>query len=603
MDIKEQIKTLQYISDLADNNLNGTDIFRPQKPPLKPSNINNIFQEAIPEQAGLTSDGLIELFRMISNTEGVSPHAMLVLSDGILVAKGEWSPYNASYPHVSHSLCKSIVSMAVGCAISQELMSLDETLGDWFSSYHLTPEMKKITVRNLLTMTSGVKFNEASAIISKNWVDGFLKSDIMFKSGSEFNYNSMNTYMLSVMICQKTDMSLSEFLNINLFRPMGITNYFWETCPKGYEKGGWGLYMSIYDYAKLGQLYLQNGFWNNEQLIPKRWVDESTSRYIYKVNTICNAGYGYQIWRTANNDGFMFSGMFGQNVYVFPKRKLVIAMTAGSENVYPLCKTMDIISWYASNQRNFINQSIPNKNDNIRFADASALRKGLSRLNYGEPMYLPTSLSITQMMRFNLANAFEKDALPATARMLTGRRIMLEKNKTGLLPILIQVMNQNFEKGIEQIYFSTKDGIFYASIFGSNTVTQIPVGFDKQILYFDLQRGGETYRVGTRGWITSDEDGIPVLKIMLSFIETSCTKYLKLFFHEKYVIMKFEEEPKLYNSIEEAFRHIVPAKNKLESSLTAILESDMAEYKIKKFLEPTVNGIFVQGEPPRQIRK
>ncbi len=600
MDIKEQIKALQYISELTEFNTGKKDVTRPQKHPLKPSNVSNIFQEVIPEQAGLTSDGLIELFRMISNTEGISPHAMLVLCDGKLVAKGEWAPYNAAYPHVSHSLCKSIVSMAVGCAISDGIIKLDETLGEWFTGYQMSNDIKKITVHNLLTMTSGVKFNEPSAIISKNWVEEFLKSDVKFKAGSEFDYNSINTYMLTVMICQKTGKTLSEFLNDNLFKRMGITNYYWETCPKGYEKGGWGLYMSIYDYAKLGQLYLQNGIWKGEQLISSEWISDSTSRQIVKVNTICNAGYGYHIWRTANNDGFMFSGMFGQSVYVFPKRNLVIAITAGSENVYPLCKTMDIISWYASNQRNFLKQ--PVQNSDIKYVNAAALRKGLERLNYGEPMYLPSSLSITQMMRFNLATTCEKDTLPATARMLTGRRIMLERNTSGLLPILIQVMNGNFERGIEQIYFSTKDGVFFTTIFGGDSVTQIPVGFDRQVLYFDLLRGGESYHVGTRGWLTSDEDGTPVLKIMLSFIETSCTKYMKLFFHEKYIIMKFEEEPKLYNSIEEAFRHILPSKNKFESTLSAILESDMAEYKIKKFLEPKVNGIFMQGEPPRQMK-
>ncbi len=601
MDIKHQIKTLEFLQNLFEREKNNREDYRPQKPPLKPTETKNTFIEILPEQTGVYSEGLIELYKKISDTNGINPHSMLILKDGKMIAKAEWTPFRLDFPHVSHSLCKSIVSAAVGIAVSEGIMSLNETLGDWFKGYGRIPqEIKNLTVKSLLTMTSGIEFSEAAALTEKNWIRAFLGSEIKEKNVNEFSYNSLNTYMLTVMICQKTGGSLSKYLDEKLFTHMGITNYFWETCPLGYEKGGWGLYMSVYDYAKLGQLYLQNGKWNEKQLVPEKWIKESTSKKVSKVNTICNAGYGYQIWRTKNNDGFMFSGMFGQGVYVFPKRKIVIAMTAGSSYVYPQCKTMDIISSYISNDKNFSSQPIPEKH---YYTQTAALRKSLSRFNYNEPMYLPSALSFLQLMRFNLTKINDKETLPATVKMLTSRRIIFEQNNSGLLPVLIQIMNGNFEHGIEQVYFGIKDGFFYTSVFGEGLVTQIPVSFDRQVLYFDIKRKGESYRVGTRGWFTSDEDGNPVLKIMLSFIETSSTKFMKLFFHEDHVILKLEESPELYSAIDEILHNTIPEiPQVLQKTVTAILESDIAEYKIKNILEPEIKGNFAQGEPPRKMR-
>lgn len=518
MDLKHQIRALEYLDNLFNVNVSSSKpntkpdkakqnplYYHPQKPPLKPSEISACFEESLPEQAGVRSDGLTELFKRISNTDKISPHSMLVISEGKLIAKAEWKPYRMDYPHISHSMCKSIVSMAVGIAINDGLISINDTLGDIFKNYTgVSAEMKKIKISHLLTMTSGVSYNEASALTDTNWIKGFLNSEIHFAPGSKFAYNSLNTYMLSAILCIKTGGSLSSYLSSRLFEPMGITNFYWELCPKGYEKGGWGFYMSIFDYAKLGQLYLQNGKWNGVQLVPEKWVAESVSNKIPKTYNNCYSGYGYQIWQTKNNDGFVFSGMFGQFVFVFPKIKMVIALLAGSENVFPDCITMDIVSGFVSNENNFLGRKI--LPENMIYTSAANLRKSLGRLNYNEPMYLTGDLSFLQIMRFNLAKSNEKSSMQSTAKMLSGRRIMLEKNKVGLLPLLIQVMNGNFENGIEQVYFSEKNDIFLISFFCSGYVTKVPVGFDREVMYFDFTKNGESYHVGTAGFITSDED-------------------------------------------------------------------------------------------------
>ncbi|MFR2561601.1 MAG: serine hydrolase domain-containing protein [Anaeromassilibacillus sp.] len=129
-------------------------------------------------------------------------------------------------------------------------------------------------------MTSGLKFNEIHSVVEKDWIRAILQSDCSFEPGTEFSYNSLNTYLLSAILCKKTGMGLVEYLTPRLFGPLGIHNVSWDVCPMGIEKGGWGLWLRTVDMAKLGQFYLQRGRWmvdgKEKQLLPEDWVIEST---------------------------------------------------------------------------------------------------------------------------------------------------------------------------------------------------------------------------------------------------------------------------------------------------------------------------------------
>ena len=136
-----------------------------------------------------------------------------------------------------------------------------------------SPRINNITVRHLLNMTSGLKFNEVHSVVEKDWVRAILQSDCSFEPGTEFSYNSLNTYLLSAILCKKTGMGLVEYLTPRLFDPLGIHNVSWDVCPMGIEKGGWGLWLRTVDMAKLGQFYLPSqgcGWW--------RWTTAGSSR-------------------------------------------------------------------------------------------------------------------------------------------------------------------------------------------------------------------------------------------------------------------------------------------------------------------------------------
>ena len=140
-------------------------------------------------------------------------------------------------------MCKSITGMAIGLLIDEGKLSLDENIYNIFPG-KVNPLFKifrpEITVRHLLTMTSGVTFNESGIVSGNDWLESYLNAPVTGKPGTEFQYNSLNTYVLSAIVSAKTEMTLEEYLRPRLFEPLGITRYLWETCPKGITKGGWG---------------------------------------------------------------------------------------------------------------------------------------------------------------------------------------------------------------------------------------------------------------------------------------------------------------------------------------------------------------------------
>lgn len=138
--------------------------------------------------------------------------------------------------------------------------------------------MRAVTVRHLVTMTSGVAFKEAGAVLEGDWVKGFLDADVLFEPGSCIDYNSMNSYMLSAIVKRKTGLGLSAYLRPRLLRAAGLRRCSVGDLPPGHRKGGWGMYVYLEDIAKLGQLYLQKGKWTGadgkeQRILSAAWVE------------------------------------------------------------------------------------------------------------------------------------------------------------------------------------------------------------------------------------------------------------------------------------------------------------------------------------------
>lgn len=305
------------------------------------------FERATPESQGISSDYLAKMLRELDASKFTDVHHLLILRHGRVICECNFAPYRSGIWHITHSMCKSITGMAVGMLIDEGKLSLDENIYKIFEgrmSFLAKVFSSEVTVENLLTMTSGVQFNETGMISGNDWLRSYLSAPLAGRPGAEFQYNSLNTYVLSAIVTERTGMTLEEYLRPRLFEPMGITKYFWETCPKGITKGGWGLFLCPEDMAKLGQLYLQKGKWNGVQLVPAEWVELSTKKH---VNTGEDTyGYGYQIWMESRPGSFEFNGMLGQNVIVYPDLDMVLVLCAGNNELFQNCVMLNIVRKY-----------------------------------------------------------------------------------------------------------------------------------------------------------------------------------------------------------------------------------------------------------------
>ena len=339
MELRSNIKMLNYARKYL---LNDTDNIlpfpvRPQKPP-RTGRLPTLLPRSAPRDEGVPAAALDTLYRSLSGAE-CGTHACIVLRHGRVVSEGWYAPYSSRYWHVTHSMCKSVTGTAIGMLADEGRLSLDEHVCEIFPEkcgLLTSRRMRAVTVRHLVTMTSGVAFKEAGAVLEGDWVKGFLDADVLFEPGSAFDYNSMNSYMLSAIVKRKTGLGLSAYLRPRLFEPLGFGDVAWETCPQGIEKGGWGMYVYLEDIAKLGQLYLQKGKWTGadgkeQRLLSAAWVEAAI-----KPDTVHENGeeYGYQLWPHSADHTYMFNGMFGQYVVVAPDLDLVLAVNAGAGNLF-----------------------------------------------------------------------------------------------------------------------------------------------------------------------------------------------------------------------------------------------------------------------------
>ena len=344
---KEQLAVIEMITNMILGKTDGVSKvdFTPQKIPF-PENLSyeQAFLRATPESQGVSSEKLIHLLSNLSASPYTDMHHFLVLRHGNVICDCSFAPYRSGIWHISHSMCKSITGMAIGLLIDEGKLSLDENIYNIFPG-KVNPLIKifrpEITVRHLLTMTSGVTFNESGIVSGNDWLESYLNAPVSGKPGTEFQYNSLNTYVLSAIVSARTEMTLEEYLRPRLFEPLGITRYLWETCPKGITKGGWGLFICPEDMAKLGQLYLNHGMWNEKQIIPADWIRESTTKQVDSIKG--TYGYGYQIWMENRLNSFEFNGMLGQNVIVYPDLDMVIVTCAGNNELFQNNVMLDLI--------------------------------------------------------------------------------------------------------------------------------------------------------------------------------------------------------------------------------------------------------------------
>ena len=539
---KEQIAVAELVLNMILGKTGGTRVdYFPQKPDFPFDAVyEQAFVRATPESQGISSDLFAALLRELDASKDTEMHHFMALRHGKVICECNFAPYPKGMWHITHSMCKSITGMAIGMLIEEEKLKLDENIYDIFPD-HINAFSKifrpVITVENLLTMTSGVTFNESGIVSGNDWLGSFLNASVNGKPGTEFQYNSLNTYVLSAIVTKRTGETLTEYLTPRLFAPLGITKYYWETCPKGITKGGWGLFLCAEDMAKLGQLYLQRGKWNGQQLVSEYWIEISTARHLKTQND--TYGYGYQLWMEQRPGSFEYNGMLGQNVIIYPDMDMVLVTNAGNKEMFQDCIMLNIIRKYFP--VNYHPADVLPENP----LSYSLLKRLCGELENGENNNRSTSLRggwkrnvvsrrkhSDKKYSYRISAAVDRPSdHHSFMRAVSGRTYVMEQQNIGIAPLFVQVFHNNMTDGISEISFTYDAGNFYVSFTEGEVIHKLPVGFGRAADgCVDLH--GEHYLVATLGEFARDENDIPVLKLEITFIEECVKRKAHIFFHE-----------------------------------------------------------------------
>jgi CubicO group peptidase (beta-lactamase class C family) len=289
-----------------------------------------------PEEQGVSSAAIRD-FVETANRDVDTLHSFMLVRHGQIIAEGWWKPEAADKPHILHSLSKSFTSTAVGLAVAEGKLSIDDQVTKFFPDdlpAELSPKLKMMRVRDLLSMSTGHQ-EEPKFTPDMPWVKSFLAHPVPHKPGSHFQYNSPATYMCSAIVQKVTGEKVVDYLQPRLFDPLGIEKPDWAESPQGVSVGGWGLKLRTEDIAKFGQLYLQKGKWGGKQLIPASWVEQAISKQVSNGSDPSkdwDQGYGFQFWR-CRNGAFRGDGAHGQFCVVMPEQDAVVAITANCKDM------------------------------------------------------------------------------------------------------------------------------------------------------------------------------------------------------------------------------------------------------------------------------
>ncbi|WP_261305002.1 serine hydrolase domain-containing protein [Paenibacillus andongensis] len=287
-----------------------------------------------PEEQGMTSSSINSFLHAIKEQK-LELHSFMVLRHGHVVAEGWWKPYKKDSVHLLNSLSKSFTSTAIGFAVEEGLLTVDDQVIKFFpelSSETYLENMAALKVRHLLSMSTGHDMDTIHQMRqSDNWAKVFFEIPLKHEPGTKFLYNSGASYILSAIVQKVSGQTLLDYLQSRLFKPLGIENYTWESCPKGITAGGFGLSIRTEDIAKFGQLYLQKGKWNGQNILPAEWIEQATQMHVVNGDDECSdwaQGYGFQFWR-CRYGAYRGDGAFGQFCVILPEQNAVVVTTAG----------------------------------------------------------------------------------------------------------------------------------------------------------------------------------------------------------------------------------------------------------------------------------
>ena len=296
------------------------------------------WRSSTPEQQGMDSAQISKVFDAIQKAIQLV-HSLIIVRNGTIVTEAYFAPFRADARHNLNSTTISVVSILIGIAIQQGYINgLDQKMLDFFPDRKIAnPDARKqaITIRDLLSMTSGLREDDSGKDGSADWVQYVLDLPMENDPGKVWNPNGGGYHLLSAIIQKTTGMTPLAFAIKVLFEPLGISGAGWLTDPQGINNGSGLMYLTSRDMAKIGYLYLNNGEWNGKQIVPKEYVLASTKHLFDVYRSHSGWGYGYG-WLIAPDGSYLTEGNYGQVIDVKPEQGIVTVFTGGTSEDFSL---------------------------------------------------------------------------------------------------------------------------------------------------------------------------------------------------------------------------------------------------------------------------
>jgi len=531
-----------------------------------------------PEETGISSRTVAAFLAEAEADPTLTLHGILIVRQGAVICDAVYGAYRSELYHVGHSLSKSVTATAIGLLIDEGKLSLEDKVVKVLEK-RLSPLLqlthKSLTVRHLLTMTSGSSFAEAGATVEENWLRAYFESHVRFEPGKQFSYNSMNSYVLAAIVREVSGKPMLEYLRERLFMPLGITVLHWETSPEGIEAGGWGLYLRREDVAKLGLVYLNHGLWHGKRLLSEQWVNRATTAAVSVPESYGDFDYGLHIWVGRKQNSFLFNGMFGQDMLAFRDSETIIVTNGGLEQLFQQSRYYSLLARYFAKPTV---SSLPRDT-----AGEAILRKQLSAIAAKEaprrwpkllPRWFKKILGVTYCIRSNAGAIIRTETMTGTGNL-------------SLLPFVEQVLRNRYAEGIRAMTVEKTAEAFCLRVREGEREIILPFQFDRTVR--SVVRFSETdYHTAVTAALAQDEDGRGVIKLQIDFLEVASSRRLKLFYEENSMEVRMLETPGVglmahaINGAEEVLR-----TRKRMANVVSRIDPDILFYKFANTMEPT----------------
>lgn len=571
------IKKITMLTRLLDINTSRHGILPPAqgKPCFEYGTRLTDMPSDTPEACGLSSREIADFLQEIYDDKSINMHNIVIVRNGRILCEAYFGAHKSGIWKSTFSACKSVTSIAIGMLIDEGRITLKTRLDEIFSDEMSAIEkrrMRGMTVYDLLTMRSGMTtFEETGAMNEKSLFKTFVNTPLSHAPGEKFFYNSTNTYMLSCIVKKVSGEGLSDYLEDRLFAPLGIKNYYWEKSAEGIEYGGWGLYITPCDFAKIGAMLLGGGIWGTRRIISEDYVREATRIHAKSNDSSYGFNYGLQMWVSADQDQFLFNGMLGQNVWCFKKSGIVIVSNAGNDELFQQSNYFAIVQRYFDRP---FPDTLPNS-----FMDRRYLSAAIKRISVSRNL---VTLSPRELQKY------KRGILPDECQELDERVLTTSDKRAptiGILPLVWQVVENNYSQGFRSLSFNIRDGRFFARYEQNDETYTFPIGFG-EAEYSNIYIHKMPFYIGVTGCFAVNDEAEKVFKIRIDFLETPCSLLLKLVYKNGYFEVNQKEipgKPFVYDKIIQIKNAVAQAP--IIGGVTNVAPDDVLEYQVERMFE------------------